>query len=285
MDMYRKRAFTLIELLVVIAIIALLLSIIMPALNHAKRQAGASVCLSNQKQIMTAWHVYAGENDDKIVGPSTSTGNWISGPLDANGSPVGGGNCTAEEEQRGIVEGLLYPYYEDYRLVHCPSDKRFIKPPTNQGGSGGDGGYRTYSFILHAGWMLDSNGDQMFNSGWTSAGWAGGKNEIFRKISQIKSAGSKFVLIEENDNRGYNMGSWVMDHSIPAFVDPFAVFHNMRSTLGFADGHAEKINWKDDRTENFSNELNEGRTKFRSTPEEHDNNEDLVWLTNHYPKK
>ncbi len=63
---YKKsvRGFTLIELLVVIAIIALLLAILMPALQRIKDkdQAKATRCLANPKQIGLAMHAYAGEN-------------------------------------------------------------------------------------------------------------------------------------------------------------------------------------------------------------------------------
>jgi len=63
LDKRSVRGFTLIELLVVIAIIALLLAILMPALQRVKEQAKQTRCLANLKQIGLAMQAYAGDYD------------------------------------------------------------------------------------------------------------------------------------------------------------------------------------------------------------------------------
>jgi prepilin-type N-terminal cleavage/methylation domain-containing protein len=67
----RTKAFTLVELLVVISIIALLLAILMPALNKVRMQAQLVTCLSNEKQISLAVFMYANDNKDTL--PNTKT--------------------------------------------------------------------------------------------------------------------------------------------------------------------------------------------------------------------
>ena len=66
-----RKAFTLVELLVVIGIIALLISILLPALNKAREQARRSKCLSNQRQLVMAWMMYANENKGRLVSANT----------------------------------------------------------------------------------------------------------------------------------------------------------------------------------------------------------------------
>ncbi len=62
----KRKAFTLIELLVVIAIIALLMAILMPALNMAKQQAKTIVCRSKLGEIGVAANMYSDDNDQKV---------------------------------------------------------------------------------------------------------------------------------------------------------------------------------------------------------------------------
>ena len=65
----QKNAFTLIELLVVVSIIALLVSILIPSIAKAKKQAEASVCLSNLRQIGFGANFYAADNEDLTPKP------------------------------------------------------------------------------------------------------------------------------------------------------------------------------------------------------------------------
>ncbi len=81
--MIRRRAFTLIELLVVIAIIAVLMAILMPALNRVKKQARAAACMAQIKQWGLYFSMYAQENNQRFMGGlgggvGGSNNRWIS---------------------------------------------------------------------------------------------------------------------------------------------------------------------------------------------------------------
>jgi prepilin-type N-terminal cleavage/methylation domain-containing protein/prepilin-type processing-associated H-X9-DG protein len=65
------RGFTLTELLVVVSIISLLVSIMLPSLTRAKRQAEQVHCLANQHQVHLAWMLYSENNDDKLCWAGT----------------------------------------------------------------------------------------------------------------------------------------------------------------------------------------------------------------------
>jgi len=105
-----RRGFTLIELLVVIAIVALLMAILMPALQRVKKQAKVVACQSNLKQWGAVFSMYANEND----------GSFLSGLLDGSTSGAG--------KYWWIVP--LQSYYQAGEIRLCPMATK----PYTQGG-------------------------------------------------------------------------------------------------------------------------------------------------------
>ncbi len=108
---HMKKGFTLIELLVVISIIAVLLSILMPALSKAKEHTRRIICATNLKTSIIAVHIYASQNDDKM--PQAAEAGWLQ---DLQHTLAG--NLI----QNGCVRENFY----------CPSDTKYDKNADNE---------------------------------------------------------------------------------------------------------------------------------------------------------
>jgi prepilin-type N-terminal cleavage/methylation domain-containing protein/prepilin-type processing-associated H-X9-DG protein len=116
---YTKKGFTLIELLVVISIIAVLMAIMMPALNKVRSLARRSICANNLKQIGTVEMLYAADFNQKLIPRFVSANDWGKG---------GGSNF--RQEVAGVLpysmHKLVYDYLRDGysfsgEAFSCPS--------------------------------------------------------------------------------------------------------------------------------------------------------------------
>lgn len=224
-------AFTLIELLVVIAIIAILASLLLPALGKAKLKATGANCLNAQKQLILASILYTDDNDDYLIPSSFRNTAMVGGGYWAGPIPeiTTGTTISVEEAMRrvrkGLTNGPLYKYISNESSYHCPGD------------------LRTRRLKPGRGWAYDSYSKVEGINGFT--GWNG--IIPYKKASSVHEPANSLVFVEETDPRGYNIGTWAIWVTPPRWVDPFAIFHGNWSTFSFVDGHAEGHRWKDAR--------------------------------------
>ncbi|HEU0040064.1 MAG TPA: prepilin-type N-terminal cleavage/methylation domain-containing protein, partial [Verrucomicrobiae bacterium] len=142
----RKSAFTLIELLVVIAIIAILAAMLLPALSKAKIKAQGILCMNNTKQLMLAWQMYNGDNNDRIVmsyhgvqarggavAADPRAAPWVVGWLDWDAGNTDNTNILfLTDDKYSKVARYLG---KNKNIFHCPADVYASVPQRNRGWS------------------------------------------------------------------------------------------------------------------------------------------------------
>jgi prepilin-type N-terminal cleavage/methylation domain-containing protein/prepilin-type processing-associated H-X9-DG protein len=226
--MKMKRGFTLIELLVVIAVIAILMAILMPALNRAQESGKRANCLANVKNLTLCWTMYTNDNNGRV--PGGGTGGTDSSWVNYDGiSGWMGYNANLDACVRGIKKGVLWPYTKSEKLYRCPTATR------NEG--------KTYA-------MPDS---YMGKSQRSSVAAIGGEpmTAFIDNINNIKRPGERMAFWDEGVA---NPGTFSFYYSQPKWWDPVPIRHGDGTCLSFADGHAEYVKWKDPRTIKFGKE-------------------------------
>ncbi|HEV2330053.1 MAG TPA: prepilin-type N-terminal cleavage/methylation domain-containing protein [Verrucomicrobiae bacterium] len=274
-------AFTLIELLVVIAIIAIIAAILLPVLSQAKLKAMQATCLNNQKQFAAAWNMYTDDNKgllvnlDTVVSTGSPSDQGVGTPWRwATPNPIPTMPPGTSLQQKDILmlqaeyqQGAIYQYAPNINVLHCPADRRMLSPVTPVNNSSPPGNFAYGSF----------SGVATLN----------GQYSQFTRQSAIRHPSSLFLWIEENDPRGENENSWVLNYgSWPnstsgiAFIDSVASWHGANSTFSWADGHATVHRWLDGATIAYALDMNPG--KWNSPPNVAQCPRDLPWLASGY---
>ena len=207
-----KKQFTLIELLVVIAIIAILASMLLPALSKARAKARSISCVNNLKQAGLIFILYADDHDGAHV-MQLSSGN-------------SGEYWSALFIYTGYAKGM--------NSFYCPVMTK-VDPPNQSFIDAGINYSSEYTYGVHI-----YNGEGL--------GVIFAKADEHAYISNPESFGSKYApsgvaLLSDGGFHGTTLGSWHLYNDAGTYADRRVMLvHDGKANASFYDGHVQQMN-------------------------------------------
>ncbi|MGA2244858.1 MAG: type II secretion system protein [Verrucomicrobiota bacterium] len=228
--------FTLIELLVVIAIIAILASLLLPALSQAKEKAQRVSCLDNLKQLQLCFQLYAGDNSDSMPPNDFVFDLTTMQPFPGDDGPSWCTNVAPySADLTGITGGLLYQYNSSPGIYKCPADQSTLETPDGT--------------ILPQPRIRSYNLSQSID-GISYAGQISSDVPHYSKTVQPRNPAPAnllaFIEVHQDEIMDDQFGipvatdAWAGDE----WWDLPANRHNQGCDFSFVDGHVEHWRWK-----------------------------------------
>jgi prepilin-type processing-associated H-X9-DG protein len=231
-----NHAFTFVELLVVLGVLGFLTLLLIPALARTQTNSSAGQCLNNHRQLMRAWQMYAGDNDEKLPGKKHGTtivandanAPWVQGWLDW-GTSHNNTNLVILTDER--YASLAKYVGRSATVFKCPADRYGSPVQLTLGRI-----YRTRSVSMN-----------QYVGGAESSALPGTAYREYAKVTDITkpAPASLFVFVDEHpDSINDPTLLTTMGSATANWIDLPASYHDGACTYSFADGHVELRQWK-----------------------------------------